>query len=57
MKTTAYASCFIEDQESELDQMRDVSELLSITSGSIDGIDEYGSYNSRENGTWYANCR
>ena len=57
MKITAYASCFIEDQESELDQMRDVSELLSITSGSIDGIDEYGSYNSRENGTWYANCR
>ena len=57
MKTTAYASCFIEDQESAIDQMRDVSDLLCLTNGTIDGIDEYGDYNSRENGTWYANCR
>lgn len=57
MKTTAYASCFIEDQESSIDQMRDVSDLLCLNAGSIDSIDEYGDYNSRENGTWYANCR
>lgn len=57
MKTTAYASCFIEDQEYSIDQMRDVSDLLCLNAGSIDSIDEYGDYNSRENGTWYANCR
>ena len=57
MKTTTYASCFIEDQESAIEQMRDVSELLCLNAGSIDSIDEYGDYNSRENGTWYANCR
>lgn len=56
MKTTM-PSCFIEDQESAIEQMRDVSDLLCLTNGTIDGIDEYGDYNSRENGTWYANCR
>ena len=57
MKTTTYASCFIEDQESAIEQMRDVSDLLCLNAGSIDSVDEYGDYNSRENGTWYANCR
>ncbi len=56
MKTTM-PSHFIEDQESVIDQMRDVSDLLCLTNGTIDAIDEYGDYNSRENGTWYANCR
>jgi len=56
MKTTM-PTCFIEDQETAIEQMRDVSDLLCLTNGTIDGIDEYGDYNSRENGTWYANCR
>lgn len=56
MKTTM-PSCFIEDQESAIEQMRDVSDLLNLHQATLDSIDEYGSYNSRENGTWYANCR
>lgn len=56
MKTTA-CKYFIEDPESTTEQMRDVSDLLDIHPTTIDSIDEYGSYNSRENGTRYANYR